>query len=508
MSLDADPTCLSCGTTNPLGSKTCRVCGAPLEASVFLSSGSRVGSYELVAVLGRGGFGVTYKAKDVATGEIVALKELFPDGLAMRDSDGTVRIAAASLEEFTKLKGRFTLEAELLQSITNRASSHFIALFAEHATLYLAMEFVPGETLEARLTRGAKFTMAEARSAIRDVLGVLQDAHTAGLLHRDIKPANIILTPNGAELIDFGSGLRFQPNRTMQISQRVLTPEYAPLEFYGQNVRLSPASDLYSVAATFYEAISGVRPPSALDRANGVPLEKLGILRPDISQNFANTIDAALALRVDARPQSARAMLTALNKPVRSSARSTAATASTQPPIPSSLSAVPAARGYPAHWTLIALGGWWLILMLLALVADSLESVDLVFNSGLLAFASLAGGALVIAPLRWILARFFRTARPIGIYRQAMLGLYSFGGVFLLRALLPAQHGFWGHPVLPVVIGYVVALIGLLGSTSASTNRPLWQPVFAGLGIFIPFLLYAPVFFVPLFNSFVPIISR
>lgn len=169
------------------------------------------------------------------------------------------------------------------------------------------MEFVQGETLEARLQNGKRLGMKQARSLLKDVLGVLEEVHAADLLYRDIKPANIILQSGGAELIDFGSGIYFEKNLTMKISQRLLTPAYAPLEWYGSNVRLSPAADLYSLAATVYEAVSGLRPPSALERANGAKLESLSALRPDISGFFASAIDAALEVRVDARPQSVAA---------------------------------------------------------------------------------------------------------------------------------------------------------------------------------------------------------
>ena len=169
------------------------------------------------------------------------------------------------------------------------------------------MEFVQGETSEARLQNGKRLGMKQARSLPKDVLGVLEEVHAADLLHCDIKPANIIMQPGGAELIDFGSGIYFEKNRTMKISQRLLTPAYAPLELYGSNVRLSPAADLHSLAATVYEAVSGLRPPSALERANGAKLESLSELRPDISRFFASAIDAALEVRVDVRSQSVAA---------------------------------------------------------------------------------------------------------------------------------------------------------------------------------------------------------
>jgi len=119
-----DTTCLSCGTVNPLGSRACRVCGAPLEISVFLPAGERVGNFVFENVLGRGGFGITYRARDATSGEIVALKELFPEGLATRADNNAVQIPSSRLTEWEQLKTRFSYEAQLLQRIQHKASTH------------------------------------------------------------------------------------------------------------------------------------------------------------------------------------------------------------------------------------------------------------------------------------------------------------------------------------------------------------------------------------------------
>ncbi len=300
----SEQNCVHCGSSQPSTATTCQLCGASLITDVVLAANTQVGAFMLEGVLGRGGFGITYKARDLMFDVVVALKELFPDGLVTRAASGAVQVSALAQADFERVKKQFTLEANTLQKIKHHSSTRFIGLFAINNTLYLAMEFVEGETLEARIERGALLSFQEAQAVLDDVLGVLEEAHHLGLLHRDIKPANIILKAGGASLIDFGSGLRFEKNRTIQVSQRLLTPEYAPLELYGQAVRLAPAADLYSLAATMYEAISGVRPASALDRVNGAVLESLAKYQPNIAAGFIKTIDAALELRVDARPQS------------------------------------------------------------------------------------------------------------------------------------------------------------------------------------------------------------
>ena len=151
---------------------------------MLLPAGERIGNFILEDVLGRGGFGITYRARDTGSGEIVALKELFPEGLAARGDNNAVQIPNSSLTEWEQLKTRFTLEAQLLQRIKHEASTHFKALFEANDTLYLAMEFVQGETLEARLQSGKRLGMKEARSLLKDVLGVLEEVHAANLLHQ------------------------------------------------------------------------------------------------------------------------------------------------------------------------------------------------------------------------------------------------------------------------------------------------------------------------------------
>jgi serine/threonine protein kinase len=304
MPLPIDPTCLSCGSSNPPNASVCRVCGAPLEVQEFLPTKTRVGHFEIEKVLGRGGFGITYKAQDVLSGTTVALKELMPEGMASRGANGAVNIQANQAADFEEIKTKFIAEAQLLQKITNAASAKFVDLVAQNQTLYMAMDFVEGVTLESRIASGSLLSVKETRSILRDVLGVLEEMHLLNILHRDIKPANIILQPGGAKLIDFGSGLRFQKNKTIRVTSRVLTPAYAPLELYGQNIRLSAAADLYSLAATMYEAMTGIRIPSALERANGMKVQSLSSLEPSMPKSLANAIDKALEIRVDARPKS------------------------------------------------------------------------------------------------------------------------------------------------------------------------------------------------------------
>lgn len=260
------------------------------------------GAYELESVLGQGGFGITYLAKHPVTGAKVAIKELFPEHLVRRDSSGIVHPQAGMQSEFESLKLRFSREALTLKTINHQSSTRFIANWEELGTAFIAMEFVNGETLEARIARGALLNEEEAQAVLIPILQLLTEVHNTGLLHRDIKPANIILTSEGrVELIDFGSVTKFNANQRIKITSRLLTPAYAPLEQYGQEVMLTPSTDLYALAATIYEAMTALAPVSALDRANGKTLEPLKYFAPHVTPEFSSIIMKALELRMEDR---------------------------------------------------------------------------------------------------------------------------------------------------------------------------------------------------------------
>ncbi len=498
----ADATCLSCGTVNPLGSRACRVCGALLEVSVFLPAGERVGNFVLESVLGRGGFGITYRARDAQTGEIVALKELFPENLAARAAGNAVQIPDASLTEWEQLKTRFSLEAQLLQRIKHEASTHFLALFEANDTLYLAMEFIQGETLEARLQSGKRLGMKEARSLLKDVLGVLEEVHAANLLHRDIKPANIIMQPGGAELIDFGSGIYFEKNRTMKISQRILTPAYAPLELYGSNVRLSPAADLYSLAATVYEAVSGQRPPSALERANGATLESLSALRPDISKYFAKAIDTALEVRVDARPQSVAAFRALLElkapkaQPVKQAPR---VRGPARVPIHPRGAAPKASNDNDIFGgAALTLGVVFFIALIATMILDGSDFWQRVMIAvgvgGVFGMIAFLGAWSVVQILRLMLGTSLGFI-PMSFYRQSMLGVYSLVVPFVLFGYLGNRREFW--EALPFVFFIVFFILMFLSTPAKPRAHRIWQTLGLHIAIacFIAGWFFSSLFF-------------
>lgn len=165
---------------------------------------------------------------------------------------------ALSPEQRTALIERMRQEARASARLTH---PNIVALYDmgedPKLGLYLVFEYAQGETLKDRLTRGPLGPEAAAKLA-RQIAGALHTAHTAGVLHRDIKPENIILTPNGGKIADFG--IARVPESTLARAGSLLgTPAYSAPECI-QRGEFSPKSDQFSMAATFYEALSGHRP--------------------------------------------------------------------------------------------------------------------------------------------------------------------------------------------------------------------------------------------------------
>jgi serine/threonine protein kinase len=312
--------CPYCQTQNLEQAKQCSTCGGSLAVKTkavqissvpnYLPKGSSLfeNRYTIKSVLGHGAFGITYKVLHKASLEIFALKEHFPESLCERNPNGNVIPGHKSDLEYASSLERFAKEAAILNTLQHTAHP----LFYERGTAYLITDFLEGETLEQHLKPAKPLEVEFVLKMLGDVLETLENLHQHGFLHRDVKPANIMLTALGAQLVDFGSVTGFQTHTDTRVSSRLLTPAYAPLEQYASNIRLSPATDLYALAATAYEALTTQTPSSALDRANGVPLERIQFLNPKVPNNLAEVLEKTLSLKILERPQKAKEMLYAL----------------------------------------------------------------------------------------------------------------------------------------------------------------------------------------------------
>ncbi|MCQ3938216.1 MAG: hypothetical protein DPW18_14385 [Chloroflexi bacterium] len=237
--------------------------------------------YRIVDILGQGGMGSVYRAIDENLGVSVALKEnLF------------------TTDEYAR---QFRLEAVILANLRHpnlpRVSDHFVM---GDQGQYLVMDFIEGEDLRYRMERLGMLSEDEAihiGASICDALGYLH-TRKPPILHRDIKPGNVKITPDGhIFLVDFGLAKVYQSaSQATTTGARAMTPGYSPPEQYG-TARTDPRTDIYSLGATLYAALTGVIPEDGLARAmDNAQLTPLRKRNTKVSRRMAAAIEKAMAV--------------------------------------------------------------------------------------------------------------------------------------------------------------------------------------------------------------------
>src|SRR4051794_3640829 len=232
-----------------------------------LPRGTTLRGYEVKSVLGKGGFGITYRAVDTTLHRDVAIKEYLPTALAMREGRTTVLPHSPDhAEQFAWGRERFLDEARTLARLDGSAVVRVHDFLEANGTAYMVMALVEGETLNKRLMREQRLTPAAVERLIFPLLDGLEAVHAIGFLHRDIKPANIMVDDQcRPTLIDFGASRAAMVGRSTTMTA-VFTPGYAAPEQFMPAGKLGPWSDIYGVAATLSHAITGRIPPSGIDR--------------------------------------------------------------------------------------------------------------------------------------------------------------------------------------------------------------------------------------------------
>ncbi len=278
----------------------------------MLPPGYRFEEYEIVRVLGQGGFAITYLAKDHYRDQEVALKEYFPTGYAVRASGMRVGPAPGSRETFDWGFRRFLDEARVQAKFRHPNIPVLHRYFRTNGTAYVAMEYVKGSSLSDVLASRGSLPLAKWRPWVDRLLDALEHVHGHDYLHRDITPRNILIreTDDQPVLIDFGAARIATEERTRTV---VLTEAYAPMEQHSKRAKQGPFTDIYSLAAVSYRVLSGKLPPSAPDRAVDdelVPLARRVTKAPE----WMAAVDRALATAPRDRPKSAAVWRKELNE--------------------------------------------------------------------------------------------------------------------------------------------------------------------------------------------------
>ena len=268
------------------------------------------GQYIIEKVLGEGGFGITYKAKDHKSGATVAVKEYFPDSMATREQSTVVPFTGDRGDNYAYGKECFLQEAETLaQFIGNDNIVRIYSYFEENGTAYFVMDYIEGTSFDEYIKQhGGKISFEDAARILMPVMDALGNVHSRGVIHRDVTPDNIYITNDGkVKLLDFGAGDKSQ---SLDV---VLKHGFAPKEQYVRRGRQGAFTDVYSMGATFYFALTGKRPPDSVERMEVdtlIPLSSLGV---SIPLEAEQAILIALNVQPSDRFQTMQAFKSAIN---------------------------------------------------------------------------------------------------------------------------------------------------------------------------------------------------
>lgn len=274
-----------------------------------LAIGSNLENYRLAEVLGVGGFGITYRAVHTTLGLDVAIKEYLPNEFAVRDGTTVHPKSQADQNGFEWGLDRFVEEAKTLVLFRHRNLVRVTHYFAENNTAYIVMDYEVGQPFN-RLLTDRTLSEAQLLRVLLPVAAGLKVVHNEGYLHRDIKPANIFIrkVDESPVLLDFGAARQAIGRQTRTITAIASAGYSPPEQYYGAEGEQGPWTDIYSLSAVCYRAITGKAPEEAPWRQSRVlrsepdPVKTLEG-RPGYRQAFLQAIDSGLRLIEADRPQ-------------------------------------------------------------------------------------------------------------------------------------------------------------------------------------------------------------
>ncbi len=258
--------------------------------STLIGKSLQGGKYTLDEELGRGGFGITFKATHHLLGQVVVIK--------------TPNEEWRSDPQFADYQRKFQDEARRLAVCVHPNIVRVSDFFIEDGLSYMVMDYIPGATLDQVIIAHHPLPEALALHYIRQIGSALKVVHQNGLLHRDVKPQNIILrhSTDQVVLIDFGIAREFTPGAT-QTHTNLISVGYAPIEQYLAKEKRSPATDVYGLAATLYSLLTAEIPVASILR-DRQPLPEPRQLRPDLSPAVNQAIIRGMAMEANYRPAS------------------------------------------------------------------------------------------------------------------------------------------------------------------------------------------------------------
>lgn len=322
--VDPNKLCMGCMKIKEKPSEPCPFCG--FDMRTYQMSQNSLAPYEILngkylvgRVIGKGGFGMTYIGWDFYQSKRVCIKEYFPRGIAARVSD--TAMLSIDLHHTTNTEMAQTAYLSGLQNYLQEAAnlSVFYDLpgivsvrdfFYGNNTAYIVMEYIEGVHLKQYAKQfGGKYTPEQLLPLMRNVITSLGVIHRANIIHRDISPDNIMISKDKkVKVIDFGAATLYNGAGENSV---VLKHGYAPVEQYDKNGNQGPWTDIYSLCATMYYLLSGVKLQKSVDRqvqdhvlclqAVGVPIAEeldaaimkgLGVEIPDRYESMEQLYEA------------------------------------------------------------------------------------------------------------------------------------------------------------------------------------------------------------------------
>ncbi len=290
---------------------------------IVLPMGTRLNDKIIIGkVMGKGGFGITYLGYDLRIDKTIAVKEYYPNGITYRSSSGTkISIAdAKSTETFETGAKKFYTEAEMVAQFNGNPNIVSVYdYFRANNTVYLVMEFIEGITLKNYIKKHGRLTDGQALFVMDKIAAALSITHSAGVLHRDISPDNIMICKDGKiKLIDFGAARQIMSESSSNLTV-VMKPGYTPIEQYTKKGVQGAWTDIYSLGASVYYALTEIvidDPYARIDdddelaeNKHGINSDLWEILKKCTMINASDRYDSAIELRNALKSVSAPMML-------------------------------------------------------------------------------------------------------------------------------------------------------------------------------------------------------